>query len=75
MPVDPSIAAVLDQVNAHPAPRVVDTDPEALREVNRRMGAGVALPEPIEVGSVENTALPDPPGGSPSASTGPPVHR
>lgn len=58
MPVDPSIAAVLDQVNAHPAPRVVDTDPEVLREANRRLGAGLARPEPIEVGSVEDTSVP-----------------
>ncbi|UUU38221.1 alpha/beta hydrolase [Streptomyces sp. NBC_00162] len=65
MPVDPSIAAILDQVNAHPVPRVIDTDPEVLREANRRMGAGVALREPIEVGSVENTAVPSPAGQIP----------
>lgn len=65
MPVDPSIAAVLDQVNAHPAPRVIDTDPEVLREVNRRMGAGLVLPAPIEVGSVEDTAVPGPAGRIP----------
>ncbi|WP_406365109.1 alpha/beta hydrolase [Streptomyces sp. NBC_01546] len=65
MPVDPSIAAVLDQVNAHPVPRVIDTDPEVLREVNRRMGAGVAPREPIEVGSVEDTAVPSPAGQIP----------
>ncbi|MCX5009814.1 alpha/beta hydrolase [Streptomyces sp. NBC_00555] len=65
MPVDPSIAAILDQVNAHPVPRVIDTDPEVLREVNRRMGAGVAPREPIEVGSVEDTAVPGPAGQIP----------
>ncbi|MFE9564615.1 alpha/beta hydrolase [Streptomyces sp. NPDC006487] len=65
MPVDPSLAAVLDQVNAHPVPRVIDTDPEVLREVNRAMGAGFALPEPIEVGSVEDTAVPGPAGRIP----------
>ncbi|WP_371618602.1 alpha/beta hydrolase fold domain-containing protein [Streptomyces sp. NBC_00454] len=65
MPVDPSIAAVLDQVNAHPTPRIIDTDPEVLREVSRRLGAGVVLPEPIEVGSVENTAVPGPAGPIP----------
>lgn len=65
MPVDPSIAAVLEQVNAHPAPRVIDTDPEVLREVSRAMGAGFALPEPIEVGSVEDTAVPGPAGRIP----------
>ncbi len=65
MPVDPSIAAILDQVNAQPIPRVIDTDPEVLREVNRQMGAGVVLPEPIEVGSVENTTVPGPAGPIP----------
>ncbi|MCX5193590.1 alpha/beta hydrolase [Streptomyces sp. NBC_00249] len=65
MPVDPSIAAVLDQVNAHPAPRIIDTDPEVLREVNRQMGAGLALPEPIEVGSVQDTTVPGPAGRIP----------
>ncbi|MFD6890812.1 alpha/beta hydrolase [Streptomyces sp. NPDC059957] len=64
-PVDPSIAAVLDQVNAHPAPRVIDTDPEVPREASRRTGAGFALPEPIEVGSVEDTAVPGPAGRIP----------
>ncbi|MBT2540686.1 alpha/beta hydrolase [Streptomyces sp. ISL-44] len=65
MPAAPSIAAILDQVNAHPVPRVIDTDPEVLREVNRRMGAGVAPREPIEVGSVEDTAVPGPAGQVP----------
>ncbi|MFJ2581436.1 alpha/beta hydrolase [Kitasatospora aureofaciens] len=65
MPVDPSIAPVLDQVNAQPIPRVIDTDPEVLREVNRQMGSWVTLPEPIEVGSVENTTVPGPAGQIP----------
>ncbi|MFF7635846.1 alpha/beta hydrolase [Kitasatospora sp. NPDC008050] len=65
MPVDPTIAAILDQVNAQPIPRVVDTDPEVLREVNRQLGAGVKLTEPIEVGSVENTTVPGPAGPIP----------
>ncbi|MFJ8309483.1 MULTISPECIES: alpha/beta hydrolase [unclassified Streptomyces] len=65
MPVDPSVAAVLEQVNAQPIPRVLHTDPETLRKVNRQMGAGVMLPEPIEVGSVENTTVPGPAGPIP----------
>ncbi|QRX90574.1 alpha/beta hydrolase fold domain-containing protein [Streptomyces noursei] len=39
MPVDPSIEALLDHVNAHPLPRIIDTDPRILRELNRQTGA------------------------------------
>ncbi|MFD9408678.1 alpha/beta hydrolase family protein [Streptomyces sp. NPDC059989] len=65
MPVDPSTAAVLDQVNARPTLRVIDTDPQILREANRQMSAGIALPEPIEVGSVQDTTVPGPAGRIP----------
>ncbi|GGX25313.1 hypothetical protein [Streptomyces noursei] len=31
MPLDPSIEALLDHVNARPLPRVIDADPRTLR--------------------------------------------
>ncbi|MFF3210389.1 alpha/beta hydrolase [Streptomyces sp. NPDC002886] len=65
MAVEPSIAAVLDQVNAHPAPRVIDTDPEVPRAMSRERGAGLAPPEPIRVGSVRDTTVPGPAGRIP----------
>ncbi|WP_039638624.1 alpha/beta hydrolase [Streptomyces sp. 769] len=65
MPVAPSIETLLDHVNAHPLPRIIDTDPRTLRELNRQMGATAVLPEPIDVGSVENTTLPGPAGRIP----------
>ncbi|MFD6885495.1 alpha/beta hydrolase [Streptomyces sp. NPDC059957] len=65
MPVDPSLAALLDQLNAQPAPRILDTDPAVLREANRQQDAGITAPEPITVGSVEDTTVPGPAGTIP----------
>lgn len=65
MPLDSSIAAVLDQVNTQPLPRILETDPDVLREANRQMGAGVKMPRPIEVGSVKDTDIPGPAGTIP----------
>ncbi|MFD8984185.1 alpha/beta hydrolase [Streptomyces sp. NPDC059564] len=65
MPVDPSLAALLDQLSAAPAPRVLDTDPALLREANKQLGAGIAAAEPIAVGSVEDTTVPGPAGKIP----------
>ncbi|MEU9165057.1 alpha/beta hydrolase [Streptomyces sp. NPDC048424] len=60
MPVDPALVALLDQLNAQPAPRILDTDPAAMREANRQPGIGAPATEPITVGSVEDATVPGP---------------
>ncbi|MFK0046228.1 alpha/beta hydrolase [Streptomyces sp. NPDC090741] len=65
MPVDPALAALLDQLNGTPAPRILDTDPNVLRDANRQLGAGTAAAEPIPVGSVEDSTVPGPAGNIP----------
>ncbi|KOU24151.1 hypothetical protein ADK52_14525 [Streptomyces sp. WM6372] len=65
MPVDPALAALLDQLNGTPAPRIRDTDPNVLRDANRQLGAGFAATAPIPVGSVEDGTVPGPAGNIP----------
>ncbi|GAA0272309.1 alpha/beta hydrolase [Streptomyces polychromogenes] len=60
MPLDPPLSALLDQLNATPAPRIRDTDPEELRKAQRQLGAGLPAPETPAVGSVEDASVPGP---------------
>ncbi|MFJ8214520.1 alpha/beta hydrolase [Streptomyces sp. NPDC096033] len=65
MPLDPPLSALLDRLNATPAPRILDTDPDVLREAQRRLGAGITAPETLAVGSVEDRTVPGPAGEIP----------
>ncbi|MFF2198752.1 alpha/beta hydrolase, partial [Streptomyces sp. NPDC058157] len=65
MPLDPPLAALLDQLNATPAPRVRDTDPDVLRAAQRQLGAALPGQETIPVGSVEDSTVPGPAGDIP----------
>ncbi|MEV0375098.1 alpha/beta hydrolase [Streptomyces sp. NPDC050636] len=65
MPLDPPIAALLEGLNAQPPLHFEGVDPEVLREANRQMAAQTPLPEPIEVGSVQDTSVPGPAGDIP----------
>ncbi|MFD5074530.1 alpha/beta hydrolase [Streptomyces sp. NPDC058371] len=65
MPVAPVIAAILEQVNAQPAPDVLGTDPEVLRAGQKEMGKSVVPAEPIVVGSVKDATVPGPAGPVP----------
>ncbi|MEU1784027.1 alpha/beta hydrolase [Streptomyces abikoensis] len=65
MPLDPDLAGLLDRANAVAAAPVRTTDPEVLREAERRLSAGAAPAEPVDVGSVQNGAVPGPAGDVP----------
>lgn len=65
MPLDPALAVLLDQLNAHPAARILDTDPAVLRAVNRELSTGLPGAEPIEVGAVADATVPGPAGDIP----------
>ncbi|WP_412074854.1 alpha/beta hydrolase [Streptomyces xanthophaeus] len=62
MPLDPSIAALLEGVNAAPRTRIADADPAVLREGERHSNALVAPKTPLEVGGVEDDTVPGPAG-------------
>ncbi|MGW1077193.1 alpha/beta hydrolase [Streptomyces sp. NPDC002537] len=65
MPLDPPVAALLEQVGAQPLPSFATMDPETLRELNRQMVLAYPLAEPIEVGAVVDTTVPGPAGPIP----------
>ncbi|AJT69530.1 Carboxylesterase NlhH [Streptomyces lydicus] len=65
MPLDPAIAAVLDQANAVTSTPIRTTDPQVLREAQRQLSATTDLTHPIDVGSVQDTAVPGPAGDVP----------
>ncbi|WP_405021317.1 alpha/beta hydrolase [Kitasatospora sp. NBC_00070] len=76
MPLDPPIAAVLEQVNAGGPLHFTGDNAEQMREVNRQMVAANPLPSPIEVGSVQDATVAGPAGAVPirvyrPADTGP----
>ncbi|MGD3110869.1 alpha/beta hydrolase [Streptomyces sp. YGL11-2] len=65
MPLDPAIAAVLDQANAVTSTPIRTTDPQVLREAQRQLSATTALTHRIDVGSVQDTVVPGPAGDVP----------
>ncbi|MFD7256786.1 alpha/beta hydrolase [Streptomyces sp. NPDC059874] len=65
MPLDPAIAALLQQVSAVPKKRIITTDPAELREGERDSNAMVAPRTPIAVGSVSDDTVPGPAGSVP----------
>ncbi|MGW1373192.1 alpha/beta hydrolase [Streptomyces sp. NPDC002446] len=65
MTLDPALAAVLDQANAVTSTPIRTTDPQVLREAQRQLAATTALSHPIDVGSVQDTAVPGPAGDVP----------
>ncbi|MFF4602672.1 alpha/beta hydrolase [Streptomyces sp. NPDC001339] len=64
MPVDPAIAAVLDQVNASTSMPIRSTDPRLLREAEGQLAA-MAAGCRVDVGAVHDTAVPGPAGNIP----------
>ncbi|MFE4258356.1 alpha/beta hydrolase [Streptomyces sp. NPDC056883] len=65
MPLDPSIAALLSQVQAGPRERILTADPAELRERERHANAAVAPGTRIGVGSVADDTVPGPAGPVP----------
>jgi acetyl esterase len=65
MTLDPGIAAILDQATAFTAARILTTDPEKLREAERTLSTAASVPEPIQVGSVQDDTVPGPAGDIP----------
>ncbi|RLU86307.1 alpha/beta hydrolase [Streptomyces griseocarneus] len=65
MPLDPGIAALLDRLDAAPAPRIRATDPGTLREAQSALAATLTPPEPILVGDVQEGTVPGPGGDVP----------
>ncbi|MCC3769312.1 alpha/beta hydrolase, partial [Streptomyces sp. UNOC14_S4] len=64
-PLDPGIAALLDQAAASAAVRIRTADPATLRETQGALAAMMTPPEPIPVRDVREGTVPGPGGEVP----------